>query len=149
MPVLLGPSLGTLTDGQVHTLRLLAGKVVAEHPSAGVVEVILADDALLRRLNGAYGGRARATDVLSFDLRPTPAPAPDGQVCGEVYISVERARAQADEQGVALVEEVGRLLTHGLLHLAGYEHNTPGALQEMEGETDRLLQGAGLLATPR
>jgi len=133
---------------ECHANRLgdLAGNVASSHPFPGRVQLIFTDDAFIRQLNATYLNKDYATDVLSFDLGSTPSPGADTAE-GEVYISLDRAREQASEQDVALLEEVGRLLTHGLLHLAGHDHDTPEKLQFMESETDRFLQNSGFLTS--
>jgi len=126
-----------LPSAQRRGLEQLAKAVAAAHPLEGAVHLVLAGDAYLRRLNAAYRGADRATDVLSFDLGSGPSI--PGAPRGEIYISLERARDQAAEQQVPLFAELARLFVHGLLHLAGYDHDTPAGLQFMEQETDRLL----------
>ena len=125
----------------------LAGRVAAAHPLGLPVQVILADDAYLKQLNAAYRGKDETTDVLSFDLDAPDLPT-DEPVPSEVYISVERAAAQAAEQQVPIIEELARLLVHGLLHLAGFEHDTPDRLRHMEEETEEFLRAADLPPAP-
>ena len=97
-------------------------------------------------MNRTFRGRDRATDVLSFSyvdnqqaLARAGILAEQDIPAGEVYISVERAAAQGAELGVPRDEELVRLLVHGLLHLAGYDHQTEADLLAMEGLTDELL----------
>jgi probable rRNA maturation factor len=78
----------------------------------GHVTVLLTTDLTIRRLNREFRGQNKATDVLSF-----PA---DG--LGDLAISVHTALRQAVEQGHSLSIEVKVLILHGLLHLAGYDH---------------------------
>jgi probable rRNA maturation factor len=131
-----------LSQADQHHLLSLAERVRAAHPSLPEVNLVLTDDQYIRQLNASYRGKDRATDVLSFALEAMPLP-PEAldQPGGEIYISVEMALVQANEQGVPLQEELGRLWIHGLLHLAGYDHDTPATLQFMESETERLLGG--------
>jgi probable rRNA maturation factor len=86
----------------------------------GEVEVLLADDSTLRRLNKSFRGKNKSTDVLSF---PTP-----GEIsyvhAGDLAISLETAARQATAYGHTLRDEVRILLLHGLLHLAGEDHET-------------------------
>ncbi len=70
----------------------------------------------MRDLNQRYKGRNAATDVLAFAL-----PDPSG-VVGDVYLCPWVARREAQARGVALEEEVIRLLVHGTLHVLGYDH---------------------------
>ncbi len=145
-PVLLAADAPPVPNSYQQALARLAVRVAAAHALPFGIQAILTHDDHIRQLNAAYRGLDRPTDVLSFDLRSSVPQAPE-VIGGEVYISVERARHQAAEQQVGILEELGRLLTHGILHLAGYEHRTPDQLHRMETETVRLLQEAGFLST--
>ena len=84
----------------------------------GDVDVLLADDPTLRRLNKTFRRKNKATDVLSF-------PAPDeisNDHAGDLAISLETANRQATTYGHSLRDEVRILLLHGLLHLSGLDH---------------------------
>ena len=110
----------------------------------GEVEVLLADDRVLRRLNRAWRGKNKATDVLSF-----PAPEEMAAVCaGDLAVSLETAQRQAMEQGHTLRDEVRVLLLHGLLHLSGMDHETDaGEMAARERELRaRLRLKRGLIA---
>lgn len=134
-----------LPAGAGAYLDALAEQAGAAHPSLPPADLVLTDDAYIHGLNRQYRGKDRPTDVLSFPLDTSGAPQGEvDEIGGEIYISLERAQAQAQEQGVALIEEVGRLWVHGLLHLAGYDHDTAAGLRFMEGETERLLGAAPL-----
>jgi probable rRNA maturation factor len=85
---------------------------------AGEVEVLLTSDAELKRLNKAFRGKNKATDILSF---PTPAEIAD-EHAGDLAISLETAARQAAEHGHTLADELKILLLHGLLHLDGEDH---------------------------
>ncbi len=105
--------------------RLLARKAKAALEAVALggweLSVALVGDGEIRRLNREYRRRDRPTDVLSFSLREGRF----GSIArslGDVVISLETAVRQADEQGASLGDEVDRLLVHGILHLAGYDH---------------------------
>ena len=83
----------------------------------GEVDVLLCSDAEMKRLNKAYRGKNKATDVLSF-----PAAEEAEGIAGDLAISLETAARQALEHGHTLRDEVRVLLLHGLLHLAGEDH---------------------------
>ncbi len=85
----------------------------------GEVEVLLTSDAEIKRLNKAFRGKNKATDVLSF-----PAPEEFGGGAGDLAVSLDTAAKQAAEHGHSLKDEVRILLLHGLLHLAGEDHET-------------------------
>jgi probable rRNA maturation factor len=98
---------------------------------SGQATVLLTTDATLRDLNRRFRGKNEATDVLSFPST-NHAPAPM-TIAGDVAISVETARRQAAEQGHSLAIELRVLMLHGLLHLAGYDHeNDEGRMQLRE-----------------
>ncbi len=99
----------------------------------GEVDVLLTSDAEVKRLNKAFRGKNKATDVLSF-----PAPEEAGDMAGDVAISLETAGRQAAEQGHSLRDEVRVLLLHGLLHLDGGDHETDAG--EMAGREARLRE---------
>lgn len=83
------------------------------------INLVFTHDRRLRKLNAKYRSKDKATDVLSFNV---DAPSLAGGVFGEVYISCETAKRQAEEYGLSLVQEYLRLTCHGLLHLFGYDH---------------------------
>jgi probable rRNA maturation factor len=86
----------------------------------GEVTVLLTTDAAIRRLNRQFRGKNKPTDVLSFPAQGIGA----AEIAGDVAISVETARRQAADQGHALTCELKVLILHGLLHLAGHDHET-------------------------
>jgi probable rRNA maturation factor len=142
------PALVDIPDADcIERLNQVARRTLRSHDAGGIVDVILTDDEEVRRLNCSYRGRDQATDVLSFSFveqGQETVIAPEffltqDMPAGEVYISVERAGAQAKELGVATDEELARLLVHGLLHLAGYDHQTESELLIMEQRTEQLL----------
>jgi probable rRNA maturation factor len=104
---------------------------------SGEVEVLLADDLTLRRLNKEFRGKNKATDVLSF---PTPTEIANVHA-GDLAISLETAARQAAIYGHTLRDEVRILLLHGLLHLAGEDHETDdGEMAIREAELRRELR---------
>ena len=84
----------------------------------GQVTVLLTTDAAIARLNGEFRGKKKATDVLSFPAAGVGA----AGMAGDLAVSVETARRQAAEQGHSLAVEIKVLVLHGLLHLAGFDH---------------------------
>ena len=106
----------------------------------GEVSVLLVDDAEMRRLNRDYRGVDRTTDVLSFALNEGEEPDPQPLFLGDIVVSVERARVQAQEAGVTLEAEMARLLVHGALHLLGYDHErSTEEAAEMQRREEEIL----------
>ena len=107
----------------------------------GEVDVLLASDGELRRLNRQFRGKNKATDVLSFPSDLMPGLPAASQHAGDLAISVDTAARQADEHGHALATEVRVLLLHGLLHLAGMDHETDaGEMRDSEAELRAKLR---------
>jgi probable rRNA maturation factor len=89
---------------------------------AGLVEIAIVDDADIRRLNARYRGIARRTDVLAFPLETAGAALP---LLGQIVISADAARRQARKVGVPVALELDLLVTHGTLHLVGWDDRDP------------------------
>lgn len=103
---------------------------------SGGVDVLLADDVTLRRLNKAFRGKNKATDVLSFPATENPA-----DHTGDLAVSLDTAARQAAAFGHNLRDEVRILLLHGLLHLSGMDHETDnGEMAAREAELRRELR---------
>jgi probable rRNA maturation factor len=96
-------------------LERFAGRARRAAGVAGEVGILLTGDAEMRRLNLQFRGKDAPTDVLSF-------PAPPDAGGGDIAISLARARAQAASLGHDLLTEIKVLILHGMLHLAGYDH---------------------------
>jgi probable rRNA maturation factor len=106
------------------------------------LSIVIADDVEVRELNRAYRGVDSATDVLSFSQSEGAKFAvPDGTTphLGDVIISLDTARRQAAEFGLALQDEVSHLLVHGVLHLLGYDHEEPDDEKTMRAHEDAIL----------
>ena len=86
---------------------------------AGDFSVLLTGDEQLRAMNLQFRGVDKPTDVLSFPALPEAANCGQG---GDLAISLETAAIQAADHGHSLQMEVKVLILHGLLHLAGYDH---------------------------
>jgi len=95
------------------------------------VHLVLTDDRTIRKLNRRFRDIDKATDVLSF---PDGDELPSGrQFLGEIVISVDSARHQADTLGHSEVRELCELALHGTLHLLGYDHiRDHGRMNETE-----------------
>jgi probable rRNA maturation factor len=115
---------------------------------SGDVDVLLAGDATLRRLNREFRGKDKATDVLSFPAAEGFAGEHAGSFAGDLAISLQTAARQAREHGHELRDEVRVLLLHGLLHLSGMDHETDrGEMAAREAELrERLRLPSGLIA---
>ncbi|HEX4021318.1 MAG TPA: rRNA maturation RNase YbeY [Acidobacteriaceae bacterium] len=89
---------------------------------SGQVSVLLTTDRSLRRLNREFRGKDKPTDVLSFPAADVPVKNTQPPLAGDLAISLDTAARQARSFRHPLETEVRILLLHGLLHLAGYDH---------------------------
>jgi probable rRNA maturation factor len=125
------------------TLRALAREalVLAGRPRA-TASIVLTDDETIRALNRDFREVDRPTDVLSFPLaEPSDLSDPGAEVfLGEIYVSLETARAQAAEARRPFANEVAHLTVHGLLHLLGFDHHTASARRKMVTLERRVLR---------
>ena len=140
MAVEVSDSMGSAATGPLAAaadrLLVLLGREDSE------LSVMIVDDAHMRHLNREWRGKDRPTDVLSFPQLETDAgPFADEEEVplGDVVISIDTARAQAEAGGWTLDEELNRLLLHGVLHLLGYDHENGGEEERrMKAEELRL-----------
>ena len=118
---------------------VIRGCLEAHGKADSEVDILITDDNRIRGLNHQYRNIDRPTDVLSF---------PDGEVLptgrfllGEIVISLEAARRQAEELGHGELRELSELVLHGTLHLLGYDHQRDqGEMNNIEIELrERLL----------
>lgn len=109
----------------------------------GRVNVLVTTDSVMRSLNSRFRGKLKATDVLSF---PSDADHGNKGFAGELAISAEIARRNAECLGHSPAEEVKILILHGILHLAGYDHERDnGAMARKEAKLRRALHLPGSL----
>jgi len=105
--------------------------------ASGHVTLLLTDDAQMRRLNGGFRGREKATNVLSF-----PAP-PGSLTLGDVAMSLSTIRREAQAEGRSLADHAAHLAVHGALHLLGHDHLAPAEALRMERAESRILHRLG------
>jgi probable rRNA maturation factor len=102
----------------------------------GAVDVLVTTSRELQALNNRYRKRNKATDVLSFP----PMPGLRGESAGDVAISAEIAKRSARQLGHSVAQEIEILALHGILHLAGYDHeNDRGQMARKETQLRTLF----------
>ena len=124
--------------------RVITAALEAEQVDIGcMVDVLLTDDEGIREINKEHRDIDSATDVLSFPmLELTPGVPPTGEneedldletgLCplGDMVISVDRAKEQAQEFGHSVQREMAYLAVHSVLHLLGYDHLDEGPMKK-------------------
>lgn len=94
----------------------IAALATADRPLDGELSITFVSELEIRDLNRRYLGVAHATDVIAFDL------AVGDELLGDIYVSPALAQGASGEPGIPEVEELVRLVVHGVLHLLGHEH---------------------------
>ncbi len=136
-------------------LQSVAERVLAVQNAGSETEMglVIANQEKVKQLNRSYRGKDEPTDVLAFSMLPAeqmpgasfPQP-PDGvRHLGEVIISYPQAVIQAEEHQHSVKRELAILIIHGVLHLLGYDHETPELEQQMiarEREILSYIEGA-------
>lgn len=113
----------------------------------GELSLVIVDDAEIAAINEQYLGRRGPTNVISFAMREGDFGGIHPELLGDVVISAETARREAEAVGMTADARITELLVHGVLHLFGYDHETPTAdAAAMEAKSAELL--AMLAALP-
>lgn len=127
--------------------RLIVATLRAEDAPPIVLSVTLVDDAEITDINRAYLGKNRHTDVISFEmaapghLHASEAGAAAPHV-GDIYVSLERARAQAAARSRPWEDELRLLVVHGVLHSLGHDDEEPVARRLMRRREKVCLAAA-------
>jgi len=110
--------------------------------AGGELSIVFVDDPEIARIHGDFMDDPTPTDVITF-----PADA-EMESAGEIIVSVDHARARAEELGEPFSHELSLYLVHGWLHLAGYDDRTKAdraAMRQAEKAAMRLLRDQGCL----
>ena len=112
------------------------------------ISVTIVDNEEIRKINNKFRNIDRATDVLSFpliDFDNEDLPNDGSKIyLGDIIISIERAKEQANEYGHSLDREVGFLTAHSMLHFLGYDHMVPEEEKVMFAKQEEILSNLGL-----
>ena len=144
------------------TARLVADRMLEEErcPYETEVNLLLVSDSEIHQMNREYRGIDRATDVLSFPQAEYPEPAdfswaeaheadcfdPDSGelVLGDIVVSLDHVKQQAEEYGHGCRREFAFLIAHSMLHLLGYDHMEEQEAAVMEAKQAAILEGLGI-----
>jgi len=121
-----------------RSLQRFLGRARTAVKLRGKVNVVLTSNREMRALNRRFRRKNQATDVLSFQARETVAPG----LSGDIAISTEIAAANAIRFGHSIMHEIQVLMLHGVLHLAGYDHESDTG--QMARKEERLRRQMGL-----
>jgi rRNA maturation RNase YbeY len=112
----------------------IGGIIKKEGFKPGRINIVFCSDAYLLDKNIKYLNNNDLTDIITFDMSERK-----DVVEGDIYISVDRARENAKEFKVHLQNEIRRLIIHGLMHLCGYNDQSPAEKVQMTRKEDYYL----------
>lgn len=127
--------LSVLGDADAFAARCHRAARAAEARVRPGAALLLADDATLRRLNAQYRGKDKPTNVLAFPGADSP---------GDIALAFETCAAEAGDDGPRFRDHAAHLIIHGLLHLAGHDHETDDDAERMETLETRILAALGI-----
>lgn len=121
----------------------LAQQILRGEKTTGQINLVLVDARKIKELNKKFRKIDRVTDVLSFvEEVDVVGPKPKNRILGEVVVCVEQAQKQAKRYQNSQAEEFKRLLTHGILHLLGYDHTKLQDRKLMQKKEDAYAEKA-------
>ena len=137
--VILQKKVAGLKEGTLDRFVLRARKAVGLR---GRVNVLVTSSAAVRSLNRQFRGKNKATDVLSFPSAPGSESGKAGKLAGDIAISADIALQNSVRLGHAVSAEIKILALHGILHLAGFDHESDNG--EMARKEATLRRALGL-----
>ncbi|WP_367914866.1 rRNA maturation RNase YbeY [Leadbetterella sp. DM7] len=114
----------------------LLKRIIREHGfRPGELNYIFMSDDDLLKINIEYLNHSTYTDIITFDNSET-----DDTIEGDIFISVDRVRENAEKFGTGFESELVRVMAHGVLHLAGYKDKKPEEAQAMRAAEEKALK---------
>ena len=126
--------------------KVLYSAIEKEKLDNVVFNLIIVDNKYIHELNKMYRNIDRETDVITFALEDEDTIIiPDNErILGDIYISIDKAKSQAEEYGHSLLRELSFLAVHGFYHLLGYDHQTKEEEKIMFGKQEEVLDSYGI-----
>lgn len=109
-----------------------------------VMSIIIVDNEEIHKINKEYRGIDRETDVISFALEEGETIDEPVKTLGDIYISIDKVYEQAKEYGHSIKRELFFLVTHGFLHLLGYDHMNKDDEEKMFSLQEEILDSYGV-----
>ena len=127
--------------------KVLLSAIKKEKLEDVTFNLIIVDNEYIHELNKNYRGIDRETDVITFALEDEDSlimPEEVERNLGDIYISIDKARSQAEEYGHGLLRELSFLAVHGFYHLLGYDHMTEEEEKVMFKKQEEVLEDYGI-----
>lgn len=134
---------------QSETLEIAASKVLETEGIEGdaMLTIVLATNSYVQEMNEKYRAVDAPTDVLSFPASPLPDEIADEDsgYLGDIIISLPYVAERAKEENHSLHDDLTLMVVHGVLHLLGYDHDTPDSQKAMWVVQDKILKSLGVM----
>ncbi len=127
------------TSENTEEIETLINSIFKEIEEEKNMQIIFLTQQEIHQYNLSYRNVDRPTDVLSF-----PNDDIEDDSLGDIFISIDQAKLQAEDYGHSFQREIGFLSVHGYLHLKGYDHHTPEEEKEMFELQEEILKKANL-----
>jgi probable rRNA maturation factor len=111
----------------------LSAVIVSENKNEGEINYIFCDDEYLHKINVEYLNHDTLTDIISFDYTV------GNELNGDIFVSVERVEDNAKDFSVSFIEELKRVLAHGILHYCGYKDKSDSEAELMRSKEDEKI----------
>ena len=112
--------------------------------AAKLTSLLLANDAVVRKLNHQWRGKNKPTNVLSFPAAAVKVPSDEVKPLGDLVLGFETCAKEAKAAGKSLRDHAVHLTVHGLLHLVGHNHENDADAERMESKEIRILGELGI-----
>lgn len=121
-------------DNEEMYQNWLSAVIESEDKDEGEINYIFCDDDYLYEINVQYLDHQTLTDIISFDYTI------GNLISGDIFISVERVKDNAQDFGVSFEEELKRVMVHGILHYCGYKDKTDSEEKKMRFKEDEKIK---------
>lgn len=127
----------------ISRIRHMAKATLKTRALVGDMTIVFTDNDEIQQLNKTYREIDSATDVLSFPSEEID-PLTNARYLGDVIISFEKAKSQAQQNSRDVMDEISMLIVHGCLHLSGLDHLTVQEKDEMRKYQEDILSDLGI-----
>ena len=112
-------------------------KFITQHLNLSIksLEINFINSEAMKEINKKFLSHDYSTDIITFNYSDS-----QNIIDGEIFISVDDAKENAKKFKVKFVEEIGRLVAHGILHLIGFDDTTPDKRKKMKNQENQLLK---------
>jgi len=117
-----------------ETTRWIKQVIEHFHKKLGSITYIFCSDEEILRINQSYLNHDYYTDIITFDYSE------GDKISGDLFISLETVKTNSEKYKTNYIEELHRVMIHGILHLCGYEDNTPKEKKVMRLKEDEALK---------